>query len=89
MVELTDFGLAKQTSDNNDTIEQVGTLICMAPEIIQMSSQTTCKVDSWSLGVVLYEMLTGNLPFYGKDNCELEYRICFQDLNIDEQLGNI
>lgn len=61
---LADFGLAKIVeSDNNITsMGVIGTPTYMAPEQVQ-SEQPTKAVDIYSLGITLYEMLSGNAPY--------------------------
>jgi serine/threonine protein kinase len=50
--------------DNADT----GSLCYMAPEILSGKTKIiTPLVDVWSMGVILFEMLFGKLPFHGKD----------------------
>ena len=67
-VRIADFGLAKLLREDADTLaltqtEQVmGTASYMAPEQLRASRGVDHRADLYSLGVVLYEMLTGQLP---------------------------
>ena len=68
VIKIVDFGLAKLTGKDQIAAEPelAGTAYYMSPE------QAVCKEidqrsDLWSLGVVFYEMLTGRLPFLGKN----------------------
>jgi tRNA A-37 threonylcarbamoyl transferase component Bud32 len=65
---LTDFGIAKlRVGDTGATKTGMlmGTLNYIAPEQIRSSGQVDKQADIYSLGVVLYQMLTGELPFIG------------------------
>lgn len=75
LLELTDFGVACQVSDKVTMKERAGTLVCMAPEMIDPNAKKSPKVDCWSLGIVLFELLTGYLPFYHEDKNKLEFLI--------------
>ncbi len=64
---LTDFGLAKLLSSGtaNSVVGVMGTLSYIAPEQITSAEEVTPAVDMYALGVVTYQMLTGQLPFTG------------------------
>lgn len=65
---LIDFGLAKNPAATHGTRsgEIIGTPVCMSPEQARGSSHLAdARSDIYSLGVILYQMLTGELPFRG------------------------
>jgi calcium-dependent protein kinase len=68
-IKLIDFGLSKKLKDNELMTDPNGTPFYIAPEILD--GEYTEAVDNWSLGVILYIMLSGSPPFYGKDNREI------------------
>lgn len=61
-VVLTDFGLALDV-EQGSVGEVAGTAHYIAPEQARRSSDATSKSDLYSLGIMLYEMLTGAVPF--------------------------
>eukprot|EP00891_Asterochloris_glomerata_P007383 jgi/Astpho2/7383/e_gw1.00114.154.1_t len=65
-VKLGDFGLTMSMKQEL-AISPVGTVEYMAPEVARDIKACDEKVDIWALGVTLYELLTGHLPFSGKD----------------------
>ena len=66
LVRILDFGIARQSVNSEMTGEglTIGTISYIAPEQIERSS-VDGRADIWALGVVLYRMLAGELPFHG------------------------
>jgi len=75
-IKVMDFGLAKLTGTLKLTriSSTVGTLAYMAPEQIQ-GGEVDGRSDIFSFGVVLFEMLTGRLPFRGEHEAAMIYSI--------------
>ncbi len=80
IVKIMDFGLAKLRGSAGLTRQgsTIGTMGYMAPEQIQ-GIEVTQQADLWSFGVVLYELLTGELPFNGEHEAAMMYEV----LNVD------
>lgn len=74
-VKILDFGIAKQRQLSSDTLpccrtrpgSGMGTPGYMAPEQIYGASRVDGRADVYSLGVILYELLSGHRPFWGQD----------------------
>jgi serine/threonine protein kinase len=79
-IKVTDFGLAKLKGSLKltKTSSTVGTLAYMAPEQIQ-GGEVDARGDIFSSGIVLYEMLTGHLPFRGEHEAAMMYSILNED----------
>lgn len=60
--KLTDFGLARDTPDKTMLQSMVGTRHYFAPEVVE-SGVYNKPVDYWSMGIIAYELATGELPF--------------------------
>ena len=69
-IKILDFGLSKIIGPNEKCSEPYGTIIYCAPEII-LDYPYTKNVDTWSIGVITYIMLYGNLPFFDKSRSKL------------------
>jgi serine/threonine-protein kinase len=79
-VKVLDFGIARLESTHRSTSAGmlVGTPVIAAPEQVK-GGQVTPATDVWQLGVLMYEMLTGRLPFQGTDSSELFLQIVNAD----------
>ncbi len=83
VVKIADYGLAKVMSHSRRTghTETVGTLCYTAPEVAR--GRYGREVDLYACGVMLYELLTGHVPFDGESAAEVLYKHLLEppDLN--------
>ena len=64
-VKLIDFGVAKRMEEGHLAMTRTGTPQYMAPEIYEGSGHGLA-VDWWAVGILIFEMMFGNVPFYSK-----------------------
>lgn len=64
-VKVTDFGIAKSISSNTNTADAMGSVHYTSPEQAR-GGYSDAKSDIYSLGIVMYEMVTGRVPFDGE-----------------------
>lgn len=74
MIKITDFSLAKIIPDDVFAITACGTPGYVAPEILEGGGYGK-EVDYWSIGVILYTLLSGLPPFNENQNSELFEKI--------------
>lgn len=81
LVKIGDLGIStvlhkqKQMQSKEMARTQIGTPLYLAPEVWKNRPYDQ-KCDMWSLGVLLYEMMTFNFPFLGRNQDELARRVC-------------
>nr|XP_032834147.1 ribosomal protein S6 kinase alpha-3-like isoform X2 [Petromyzon marinus] len=87
-IKLTDFGLSKEAIDHEKKAYSFcGTVEYMAPEVVNRRGHGHAA-DWWSLGVLMFEMLTGTLPFQGRDRKETMAMILKAKLGMPQFLSS-
>ncbi|ESO01231.1 hypothetical protein HELRODRAFT_81938 [Helobdella robusta] len=81
VLKITDFGLAKEVDGFSTKMSAAGTYAWMAPEVIRHSRYSK-KSDVWSFGVVLWELLTGEVPYKGVDTWAVAYGVAVNSLTL-------
>jgi hypothetical protein len=83
IVKVGDYGLSKfiSASRRGGQTESVGTFHYMAPEVGK--GEYGKEIDIYALGIILYEMLTGDVPFNGETSQEIIMKHLTADPNLD------
>jgi len=85
-IKLTDFGLAREASDQTTAKEVAGSPYYMAPEVLLMQGHDV-QADWWSLGILIYEMIVGLPPFYSKDTKAAYQRLLTEPLQFKDHVS--
>ncbi|KAG1928732.1 RAC-beta serine/threonine-protein kinase [Pimephales promelas] len=86
-IKITDFGLCKEGITDGATMKTFcGTPEYLAPEVLEDNDYGRA-VDWWGLGVVMYEMMCGRLPFYNQDHEKLFELILMDEIRFPRTLG--
>ena len=73
--KICDFGISRFAGQNDEMTKEIGTPHWMAPEIFE-SDRYTEKVDVYAYGMILWEMLTEQVPFKGKTSVQVAIAVC-------------
>ncbi|CAD8190681.1 unnamed protein product [Paramecium octaurelia] len=73
ILKVIDFGTSRKFEQNQNMSKRLGTPYYIAPEVLQKKYNEKC--DVWSCGVILYILLAGYPPFYGRNETEIFDRI--------------
>jgi serine/threonine-protein kinase len=86
LVKVLDFGIAKAIGPAafgqmalTDSAAVIGSPLYMAPEQMRSARRADIRTDLWALGVILYELLGGQLPFEGETVTEVCIRVVNED----------
>jgi serine/threonine protein kinase len=74
-IKIVDFGIFGSSKGTCSEKSTAGSLKYMAPELLSGRTQSTPKIDVWSMGCMLYAMVTGDYPFNGNEREELKKEI--------------
>ena len=77
-IKISDFGLALSTGTDATQVTGIGSPAYMSPEQIR-EQPLTQQTDIYSLGVVMYQLLTGHLPYQASNNFSMIYQITTTD----------
>ena len=83
-IKVLDFGISKLTAPGSEaagmtrTTAIMGSPLYMSPEQIRTSKGVDVRTDVWSLGVILFELVTRSLPFYAESMTELIVKIAVE-----------
>ena len=87
--KICDFGVSRVMKKEEYITEQCGTPAYLAPEIIRDLGYKNLKADIWSLGILLYSIVTGNMPFKANSIDSLQKKILKGNFDFgDSQISN-
>ena len=83
-IKLIDFGTSTIINKNKKFNERLGTAYYIAPEVLSKNYDEKC--DLWSVGVIMYILLTGEPPFNGKNDDEIIKNVKTHVINYDAKI---
>ncbi|KAH0546585.1 hypothetical protein KQX54_011798 [Cotesia glomerata] len=87
-IKIVDFGLCKEDITYGQTTKTFcGTIEYLAPEVLENKDYGRA-VDWWSVGVVMYEMILGDLPFFDNDQAKVCQLIVQEEVKFLETISN-
>ena len=83
-LKLIDFGCSKIFSKYKKNFKDtIGTLIYCSPEVLKNNFNKQC--DIWSCGVIMYVLLSGEFPFFGKTEEQIKKKILSGKFNFNNK----
>ena len=85
-VKIADFGIFGSNAGTIAERHNAGSIKYMAPELLQGDNASDPKIDIWSLGILMYAMITGEYPFDGETREQIKDKIIRKELtNFDKR----
>jgi serine/threonine-protein kinase len=93
LVKVLDFGIAKWSTEGAPGMTTsrivMGTAHYMSPEQFESARSVDHRSDLWSLGVIAFECLTGQLPFPGETFIDVAFRVCRQGPLVASEIAEV
>ena len=86
MTKIADFGFSKRVTANSKETINVGSPLYMSPEALN-SNIYTIKNDIWSVGVIIYEILHGKVPWTCSTEDQLKIEIIRNNISLFKNLS--
>ena len=86
-VKIIDFGFGRVISPKEKLKTKVGSSLYMAPEVLKHKYNEKC--DIWSIGVILFFIISGKPPFFGENEMEIQKKILSIDYKFDDTWKNV
>ena len=87
IIKLCDFGFARAIDNKTMLTSYKGTPLYMAPELLKQYPYNK-KADLWSLGVILYELYVGQVPFYANNLYTLIHKITKDEIRYPDSMSS-
>lgn len=84
--KLTDFGFTRESIQKTNLETICGTTVYMSPELTERKNYDGFKIDVWALGVILYTMICGIMPFDEDDETRTKWKIINEDPDFDDNI---
>lgn len=87
-IKLSDFGFTREYQPHQLLQTKCGTIAYSAPEVLGEGRYFGPEIDVWSMGVILYVLLCGYLPFDDENDYKMQWKIIHEDVDIPATLSD-